>query len=266
MAASTDEPGKALGVERIVDKEDPPSIARIADPPARYTCAMQANSSPVISSQTAVHDHLNAVVARHAATTFLKPVMPYNRAAFDMAIAAWQAAGGKPLILDAGCGVGLSTLNLATQFPDHFVIGVDQSAHRLARNTVWSGPPPSNCMRIRADMVDIWRLMQDADIRPARQYVLYPNPWPKMGQLGRRWHGHPVFPTIAALGGHLECRSNWRIYIEEFAAALTQLGHVTTCEPYSTAAPITPFEQKYLASGHALWHCKTRLASAKAAP
>ena len=65
---------------------------------------MQANSSPVISSQTGIHDHLNAVVARHAATTFLKPLMPYNRAAFDMAIAAWQAAGAKPLILDAGVG------------------------------------------------------------------------------------------------------------------------------------------------------------------
>ncbi len=223
---------------------------------------MHANSSPVTSSQTGIHNQLTAVVAGHAATEFLKPVMPYNRAAFDAGIAVWQAAGAKPLILDAGCGVGLSTLNLATQFPEHFVIGVDQSAHRLARNINWPGSLPSNCIRIRADLIDYWRLMHAAGISPARQYLLYPNPWPKIGQLGRRWHGHPVFPTIVALGGHLECRSNWRIYIEEFAAALTQLSNVTVqCAPYSTSVPITPFEQKYLASGHALWHCKTHLAT-----
>ena len=223
---------------------------------------MQANSRPVTSSQTGIHDQLTAVIARHAATTFLKPVMPYNRAAFDASVVAWQAAGAKPLILDAGCGVGLSTLNLAAQFPDHFVIGIDQSAHRLARNTVWHDPLPSNCIRIRADLVDFWRLMYMADIHPARHYVLYPNPWPKIGQLGRRWHGHPVFPTIVALGGHLECRSNWRIYIEEFAAALAQLGDVAVqCEQYLTSSPITPFEQKYLASGHTLWRCQTQLAT-----
>lgn len=223
---------------------------------------MHANSSPVISSQTGLHDHLSILVARHAATEFLKPVMPYNRTAFDASIAAWRTAGTMPLILDAGCGVGLSTLNLATQFPDHFVIGVDQSADRLARKTNWPGAIPSNCVRVRADLVDYWRLLHAAGVRPARHYVLYPNPWPKIGQLGRRWHGHPVFPTIVALGGELECRSNWRIYIEEFAAALTQLGDVAVrCERYQTSSAITPFEQKYLASGHTLWHCETQLAA-----
>jgi len=221
---------------------------------------MHANSSPVTSSQTGIHDQLAATVAKHINTTFLKPVTPFNRIAFDASIAAWRAAGELPLILDTGCGVGLSTLNLATQFSDHFVIGIDQSADRLARNTSWSGNLPANCIRVRADLVDYWRLMHTAGIRPARQYVLYPNPWPKIGQLARRWHGHAVFPTIAALGGYLECRSNWRIYVEEFAAALTQLGHgAVQCEPYFTSTPITPFERKYLASGHTLWRCAIQL-------
>jgi len=99
--------------------------------------------------------------------------------------------------------------------------------------------------------------MLDAGIPPVRHYLLYPNPWPKIGQLARRWHGHPVFPTIVALGGELECRSNWRIYIEEFALALTQLsGQPLQCEAYAPASPITPFEKKYLASGHELWRCR----------
>ncbi|MDB5771323.1 MAG: SAM-dependent methyltransferase [Burkholderia sp.] len=165
---------------------------------------MQANSRPVTSSQTAIHDQLHSVVAKHAATEFLKPIAPYNRAAFDTSIAAWTAAGCRPLILDAGCGVGLSTLYLASQFPDHYVIGVDQSADRLARKTAWPTTLPGNFIRVRADLVDYWRLMRAAAIRPARYYVLYPNPWPKPGQLARRWHGHAVFPAVVALGGILE--------------------------------------------------------------
>ncbi|GAB3541405.1 hypothetical protein GCM10027343_11740 [Noviherbaspirillum agri] len=221
---------------------------------------MLANSSPVSSAQSGVHDQLAALVAKHAGTEFRKPVTAYNREAFERSMAAWRAAGNAPLILDAGCGVGLSTLHLAAQFPDHFVIGVDQSAHRLARNVIWDGPLPPNLIRVRADLVDFWRLMLASGVRPTRQYFLYPNPWPKIGHLVRRWHGHAVFPTIVALGGELECRSNWKIYVEEFAAALSQLSHKEVgCERYETTQPMTPFEQKYIASGHTLWRCKVVL-------
>jgi len=222
---------------------------------------MQANSSLVISSQTAIHEQLAATVARHAASTYRKPIMPYNQAAFDASMAAWKAAGSAPLILDAGCGVGLSTLNLAQSFPDHFVIGVDQSADRIARKVAWHGPLPQNCIRLRADLIDYWRLLLAAGVRPARHYVLYPNPWPKKPQLGRRWHGHPVFPAVVALGGHFECRSNWRTYIEECAAALNQLSGIPVApEPCAgLPTPLTPFEKKYLDSGHALWRCRVQL-------
>jgi tRNA G46 methylase TrmB len=91
--------------------------------------------------------------------------------------------------------------------------------------------------------------------------VLYPNPWPKIGHLARRWHGHAIFPSIVALGGTLECRSNWKIYVEEFALALTQLTQQPVqAELYQPEQTITPFEQKYLDSGHALWRCRTQLA------
>ncbi|GGB98803.1 hypothetical protein GCM10007205_05130 [Oxalicibacterium flavum] len=221
---------------------------------------MRANSSPIVSSQTGIHEQLHALVTRHAQHPFRKPVAAYNQAAFDDSIAHWQRAGGRPLILDTGCGVGLSTLHLATQYPDHFVIGIDQSQDRMERNTHWPAPLPDNLAWARADLVDYWRLLLDHRIFPARQYLLYPNPWPKIGHLARRWHGHAVFPTIVALGGHIECRSNWRIYVEEFSAALTQLsGIAVAAEPYRPQTTITPFEAKYQASGHALWRCHAQL-------
>ncbi len=224
---------------------------------------MRGNSSTVASSQTEVHEKLAAVVARHAGHDYRKPVADYNRAAFVQSIAHWEAAGHAPLILDAGCGVGLSTLHLATQFPDHFVIGVDQSADRIERNTHWNGDRPKNFLWVRADLVDFWRLMLDAGIRPVRHYLLYPNPWPKVGQMQRRWHAHPVFPAAVALGGYFECRSNWQIYIEECCAALAQLsGQAVVCERYLPDVTMTPFEQKYVESGHALWRCVTQLTAA----
>ncbi|RZI43955.1 SAM-dependent methyltransferase [Herbaspirillum sp. HC18] len=221
---------------------------------------MYGNSSPVESAQTGIHDQLAALVDRHARSEFRKPVIPYNQEAFDASIQMWDRAGQPPLILDAGCGVGLSSLHLAAQFADHFVIGVDQSAHRLSRNSIWPGPLPQNVVRVRANLVDYWRLMNAAGIRLARHYLLYPNPWPKIGHVARRWHGHPVFPALIALGGELECRSNWRIYIEECAAALIRLtGSDVQAELYEPARTITPFEQKYKDSGHSLWRCRINL-------
>jgi tRNA (guanine-N7-)-methyltransferase len=231
--------------------------------------SMYANSRRITSSQNSIHDQLSKRVARHAASRFLKPIAAYSEAAFESSIDAWRKAEQPPLILDAGCGTGASTLYLAKQFPTHFVIGVDQSADRLARGASRSDPLPANFVTVRADLVDYWRLMLRAEIYPDRHYLLYPNPWSKKRHIGRRWHAHPVFPTIVSLGGYFECRSNWRIYIDECAAALTQLtGGNVSCESYLPSitetgaasahvslSAISPFEAKYLASGHSLWRC-----------
>ena len=221
--------------------------------------ASDGNSRFITSAQSGPHRDLEALVRRHLAHPFRKPILDYNREAFAVALAAreqWQA--GAPLILDAGCGVGWSTQRLAETFPDHFVFGVDQSVDRISRGKPL--PMPENARLIRADLVDFWRLLAENGIRLARHYNLYPNPWPKIGHLARRWQGHAVFPVWRELGGELECRSNWQIYIEEMAQALTLLtDQPVVVEPWQTDDPMTPFEKKYLASGHALWRCRVSL-------
>ena len=162
------------------------------------------------------------------------------------------------------------------------MIGIDQSPVRLRRRiaTQDRGEPhrssplvPSgvgggevegltNAGFVRADLVDYWRLLREAGIRPARHYLFYPNPWPKIGHLSRRWHGHPVFPSVLELGGVLECRSNWRIYVEEFCLSIGVLtGCEVCCEPFVPDSPLTPFERKYAASGHALYRAVVDLRS-----
>ena len=161
---------------------------------------MDGNSRLIRSAQVGPHPDLAVLVRRHLDHPFRKPVLDYNRTACAAALAARDAwRPGAPLILDAGCGVGWSTQRLAQAFPDHFVFGVDQSVNRISRGKPL--PMPANAVLVRADLIDFWRLLAAAGIRLARHYNLYPNPWPKIGHLARRWHGHAVFPAWRDLGG-----------------------------------------------------------------
>jgi len=231
-----------------------------------------ANSRIPDSAQRAAHEHLLRRVERHLHEPFRKPFADYNRAAFAASLAGWD--GKAPLILDAGCGVGHSTIQLARAYPDHWVIGVDQSEERLNRRKPYPDALlPRNMVFVRADLVDYWRLCDEAGLRLARHYLLYPNPWPKIGHLARRWHGHPVFPLIPRLGGVLECRTNWQVYMEEFTVALARVsGREVAWEPFEASIPLTPFERKYRDSGQPLYRvvcdtespaCETRLLGAR---
>lgn len=208
-------------------------------------------SCRVTSSQDGVHRDLERLVRRHFAHPFLRPIGETSRRAVDLALEQGQ---GRPLVLDSGCGVGEGTAALGERFPDAWVIGIDKSESRLGKVR----PLPANAVVIRADLVDAWRQLRRRGIRLDRHFLLYPNPWPKKSHLRRRWHAHPVFPDLLALGGCLEIRSNWRTYIEEMCAAVTLSGFLPPtatfrCESFDPETPLTPFERKYRASGHALY-------------
>ena len=217
---------------------------------------MYANSRSIDSAQSAPHEKLASLVLKHRDTPFRKPISPASQAAFDDVIKLWDRRA--PILLDAGCGVGWSTLKLARQYPDHFVLGVDQSEDRLSRGKPEAMPPYA--FFARADLVEFWRLLLQADVRLDRHYLLYPNPWPKIGHLSRRWHGSPAFPALIALGGRLECRSNWSIYVEELAQAISLLtGDAPQVGTFEADEPLTPFERKYRDSGQTLHRLVTQL-------
>lgn len=197
------------------------------------------------SKQNSVHPELIDLVTKYARTTFLRPVPEHQRRVFDELLTF--ARNFDELIIDSGCGTGLSTMKLAEQFSNHGVIGIDKSLARLGRAASFDAP---NYLLLRADVIDLWRLLREAKLPIARHYVLYPNPWPKISHLKRRFHGHPIFKTMIDLAPYFELRTNWQIYADECATAIRALGQTATVSEKQDKEYLSLFEKKYL-----LAHC-----------
>jgi tRNA G46 methylase TrmB len=278
-----------------------------------------ANS--VTSNQETLHKDLEQVVRKYARTTFLRPIANHTRDAFaqveEFVKKFYESKNGDPVpaqgrddmvsgmtnaetapvavILDSGCGTGESTIHIAQRFPGIPVIGIDKSYARLNK----AGNPsqtagedvPANAFWIRAELLDFWRLALE-HVKSGKwtipyHAVYYPNPWPKQSEATRRFHMHPIFPTLLALGETIELRTNWEIYAREFAEAarivfeewagndnevakgdsrLLRLrsakapagmtnkdGMTINCESFDPSAPETAFERKYKEARQKLW-------------
>ncbi len=221
-------------------------------------------SREVSSPQNDCHQGLIDLLARQGRRNWAQPLHPPSVEAFEALRQALPRTGGG-LVLDSGCGTGESTRSLAAAFPDCTVIGVDKSLARLSRTGAKRFPHiEGNAAWVRADLTTFWRLALQAGWRLERHYLLYPNPWPKPSQLQRRWHAHPVFPSLLRLGGRLEMRCNWALYALEFAEAVNYLLGIHVSPRTPPAEPVlSPFERKYRQSGHALYSVVVSRASGR---
>jgi tRNA G46 methylase TrmB len=218
----------------------------------------QANKSRQVSSnQQSLHPQLEKIVTRHLHSKFKRPIALHNQSTFEYAL---NKAQSDKIIYDSGCGNGKSTLLIAQQHPNAFVIGIDKSSHRLGKAGIVN-QQADNALLVRADLLDFLRLAAIHKIRLYKHFILYPNPWPKKHHFIRRWHGSPVFKDILRLGGILELRSNWPMYIDEFGVALRCANqHSSTFNVRDEQRPfISDFEEKYFASGHQLTGLRANL-------
>jgi hypothetical protein len=135
-------------------------------------------------------------------------------------------------------------------YPDHLVIGVDRSVARLNKNYIYkqqSARGEGNLVLVRAELADFWRCWLKSPIGRVDKHFL-----------------HPAFPILMQLGGNeIVVRSNWKEYLEDFAAAASLLcdlqdvdAQAPICydpEPISildpSTIPWTNFEAKYFNVG-----------------
>ena len=244
----------------------------------------------VTSNQKDIYKNLEQVVRKYATTRFLRPIADHTREAFESAKQFVQnfyqghpellSGSALAVILDSGCGTGESTLHLARKFPGIPVIGIDKSAMRLNKagnvhqQEAAGTDQPANAFWVRGELLDFWRLALE-EVKAGSWHILhhavyYPNPWPKESEATRRFHLHPIFPTLMALGDVTELRTNWKIYAREFAEAariLTechpellsgsadadQRQHDITIDAFNPKHPETAFERKYKEARQQLW-------------
>ena len=228
--------------------------ARVAGYDGKVTDAPQTDrplhtASVLKTDQVAPHPDLAEVVQHHQDHPWRKPCPAHTRQAFEQLLERLQR-DNRPLILDSFCGTGMSTALIAKANPEALVVGIDQSAHRLAKH---QASDARNYLLLRAEAEPFWLCLADAGITLHSHWLLYPNPWPKASQFKRRVHGHGAFPVLSRFGGRLELRTNWDIFVQEFAQAAALIGiqgHTASVTPDS---PMTLFERKYADRGHTLW-------------
>ena len=201
------------------------------------------------TDQVAPHADLTDIVRRHQQNPWRKPCPAHTREAFEQFLQTYRR-DPRPIVLDSFCGTGMSTAILAAQFPEAWVVGIDQSAHRLAKH---QPTEQRNYHLLRAEAEPFWCCLAEAGIRLHSHWLLYPNPWPKASQFKKRLHGHGAFPMLAQLGGALEMRTNWHLFAEEFALAADLIGLKGSIDMASPTAPMTLFERKYQERGQTLW-------------
>lgn len=212
---------------------------------------MQQQSRTISTNQTGIHQNLNKVVTRQLLSESQKPVSAHTQLAFQQAV-DWLGDYQDGLILDSCCGVGETTVNIAKAHPNARVIGIDKSAFRTDKHQAYASTL-KNYLVLRADLNDFLRLLVLHNKKLLKHYLLYPNPYPKSAHLQRRWYATSVLKDIIRLGGRLEVRSNWQLYIQEFSAALSIADVSSQLNLFESDHAITPFERKYWQSGQKSW-------------
>ena len=151
------------------------------------------------TDQVAPHADLAKVVQHHQQNPWRKPCPQHTQVAFEQFLARYQSQP-RPLILDSFCGTGMSTALLAEKHPDKWVVGIDQSAHRLAKH------PHSlaeNCLLLRAEAEPFWQCLTEAGIPYTPTGSSTPTLGPRPRNLNAGFMGMAPFPCwpVSGLAG-----------------------------------------------------------------
>lgn len=211
--------------------------------------SISGNSNQVTSNQLTIHPDLEKLVIKYQKSKYLIKTNK-SRELESLMLFLNKIYTQLPIVLDSGCGTGDSSIALARMFPDRFILGFDKSSHRLSK-TKQNLPP--NLLITQQKCEDVWNQIAENKIS-CDTYLLYQNPWPKKKHIKRRWHAHPIFPSLLQISRSITMRTNWRIYALEFSVALAthKIPHKLAPLP-DTSDYLSPFEQKYLQSGHTIF-------------
>jgi tRNA (guanine-N7-)-methyltransferase len=165
-----------------------------------------------------------------------------------------------PVVLEIGFGMGETTAAIAAVHPHVNFFGVEMhlpGVGALLRRIDAQGL--ANVRVVRRDAVEVVEhLVPLASL--AGVHVYFPDPWPKKRHHKRRLLQPPFVHALArrlAPGGYLHVATDWQPYAEEILATLCAepllVNSADGFAPRPVWRPLTKFEQRGLARGHAVF-------------
>ena len=165
-----------------------------------------------------------------------------------------------PVVLEIGFGMGETTAAIAAAHPHVNFLGVEMhlpGVGALLRRIDAQGV--ANVRVVRRDAVEVVEHLLPLASR-AGIHVYFPDPWPKKRHHKRRLLQPPFVHALArrlAPGGYLHVATDWQPYAEEILATLSAepllANSAEGFAPRPVWRPLTKFEQRGLARGHAVF-------------
>lgn len=162
-----------------------------------------------------------------------------------------------PIILEIGCGTGVSTAIMAQQEPGIDVVAVEVYRRGLAQLLgAIDREDITNIRLVRGDGVDVLEhMLGPASLTAVR--IFFPDPWPKARHHKRRLLQPPTVALIADRlvdGGVLHVATDHDDYAQQIVAVADaeprlRRADVTAPLPISVRRPITKYESKARQAG-----------------
>ena len=181
----------------------------------------------------------------------------YTESILDLEQTFGRAA---PTILEIGFGMGETTAEIATAYPQNDYLGIE--VHTPGVGSLLKqieARALTNVRIIQHDAVDVLRHM----IAPASLdgvHIFFPDPWPKKRHHKRRLIQPPLVSLLAQKlkpGAYLHAATDWHDYAEQILAVLTAEPALTNTAAGYAARPAyrprTKFEARGLKLGHGVW-------------
>ena len=162
------------------------------------------------------------------------------------------AAADQPLWLDLGFGMGESTVDWAARYPTARVVGIDIHTPGVANVVAQARQRELFNLRVVAgDAVAMMDALPNNSVAALR--ILFPDPWPRRRQQGRRLI-QPAFATTASR--LLRPGAVWRLatddgsYAQQMLTVITGNGSFVAIDPEIRS--VTRFELRGRAAKHTI--------------
>ncbi|NRA45405.1 MAG: SAM-dependent methyltransferase [Oligoflexales bacterium] len=121
--------------------------------------------------------------------------------------------------IEIGCGVGLHPVDYAIKHPDRSLIAIEHTREKYEKFVcrIQDHGHLENLYPMHANAISwISHLVPPNSV--SRYFLLYPNPYPKSRDIGKRWYAMPFMQQLLKtlkVGGTINLATNCSFYIEE---------------------------------------------------